>query len=345
MEIKNILKLKENAINDIFTILNENKIWGKILFISDEVVFRLYGARVREQLKSLDNAQVITELITDNTLSYAMTFTEKIISQDIDCIVGLGGGKVLDVSKYAAYISKRPFVSIPTTMASDGMASPIAVLMRQDGKPLSLTCDIPNIIIIDLNLIMNSPPALIKAGIGDTISNYLALMDWEFACENKKDTMNGYAFLLSQAALDALLNAKYTTVSPDFIRVLADSHVLSGIAMRFAGSSRPVSGSEHLFSHALDYYGEVNNLHGIQVALGTIAMAKLINVSYAEVLAYMHRFEVDLNPKRLGITRECFVLCMQKAPAMRKSRFTYLSTQDLSALRLEKIYAELVDEL
>ena len=115
MQPENILKIQENCIEHIYDILSEKEIRGKILFISDETVFRLYGARVREQLKSLPATQVITELITDNTLSYAMTFTEKIISQEIEYIVGLGGGKVLDVSKYAAYISKRPFISIPTT--------------------------------------------------------------------------------------------------------------------------------------------------------------------------------------------------------------------------------------
>jgi len=177
MQFNNVLKIKENAINEIYAILTENEIRGKILLISDEVVFGLYGERVREQLLSLENAKVITELISENTLSFAMTFTEKIISQEINCIVGLGGGKVLDVSKYAAYISKRPFISIPTTVANDGVASPVAVLMRQDNKPMSLTCTVPEIIIIDIDLIMNSPINLIKAGIGDTISNYMALID------------------------------------------------------------------------------------------------------------------------------------------------------------------------
>jgi len=345
MQPENILKIQENCIEHIFDILSEKEIRGKILFISDEIVFRLYGARVREQLKSLPATQVITELITDNTLSYAMTFTEKIISQEIEYIVGLGGGKVLDVSKYAAYISKRPFISIPTTMASDGLASPVAVLMRADGKPMSLTCAIPQVIIIDINLIMNSPVQLIKAGIGDTISNHMALIDWDIAVQNKKDEMNGFAYLLSRAALNALLNAKYNEISPEFIRVLADSHVLSGIAMSYAGSSRPVSGSEHLFSHALDYYCEVRNLHGIQVALGTIVMLKLIGSDYSEVLEYMRRFEVDLNPATLGISQDAFVRCMQEAPAMRRSRFTCLNTRNLNEPRLRDIYRELLNEL
>jgi len=345
MKLDNILKIKENCIDDICNILSPLNVSGKILFISDDTVFRLYGERVQTQLQQLEDTQLITELITDNTLSYAMTFTEKIISMDVDYIVGLGGGKVLDVSKYAAYISKRPFISIPTTVASDGVASTVAVLTRQDGKPLSLSCAMPTVIIVDVGVIMGSPLNLIKAGIGDTISNYMALIDWDHAYEHKKDDMNGFAYLMSQSALDALLKSRYDSISPDFIRVLADSHVLSGIAMSFAGSSRPVSGSEHLFSHALDYFGETPNLHGIQVALGTVAILKLIGRDYFEVLDYLRRFAVDINPARLGISSDAFVKCMQKAPRMRKNRFTCLNTEDLNDDRLKSLYNSLVDEL
>jgi len=305
----------------------------------------LFGEKVLGQLVALEGSQVITEIITNNTLSYAMSFAEKIISMEVDYIVGLGGGKVLDVSKYAAYISKRPFISIPTTVASDGVASPVAVLMGKDGKPMSLNCAMPTVIIIDVELIMGSPIGLIKAGIGDTISNYMALIDWEYACAKGKDEMNGFAYLMSQTALDALLKTKYTKISPDFIRVLADTHVLSGIAMSFAGSSRPVSGSEHLFSRALDYYCEVPNLHGIQVALGTVAILKFLGRDYAEVLDYLRVFEVDIHPGRLGISGEVFVKCMQMAPLTRKDRFTCLHDADLSDDRLFGLYEELLVEL
>lgn len=88
--------------------------------------------------------------------------------------------------------------------------------------------------------------------------------------------MNGYAYLMSKNSLDALLNTQYTSIYPEFIEALVNSLVVSGIAMDFAGSSRPVSGLEHLFSYALDYYSKTNNLHGIQTGLGTVAVLKLI---------------------------------------------------------------------
>lgn len=338
-----ILKIEKGAIYKLKEVLNDCVEGGKILYVSDPIVKNLYGDIVQSQIENWGD--VIQETVDNNTISYSMHLAEMVISKDIRQIVALGGGKVLDVCKYAAYISKRPMISIPTTLANDGIASPIAVLKREDNKPQSLGCSIPKFLLLDIDLILKSPIELIKAGIGDTISNYMALKDWMFAVERKKDTMNGYAYLMSQTAIDALMKTQFTSISSDFVRVLANSIVLSGIAMDFAKSSRPVSGSEHLFSHALDYYSPIHNLHGIQVALGTIAVLKLVREDYSTVLSYLKRFDVDINPIRLNIDEDIFTLCMQKATSMRNNRYTYLHEADLSDSNIKKIYNELLEEL
>ena len=127
--------------------------------------------------------------------------------------------------------------------------------------------------------------------------------------------------------------------------MLVNSLLLSGIAMDFAGSSRPVSGSEHLFSHALDYFAERKNLHGLQVALGTVAVLKLIDHPQDDVVNYLKRFKVDVNPEHMGIDEDTFVYCMQNATSMRKNRYTYLHEIDLSSQRLKCVYQQLVEEL
>lgn len=343
MKNNNILKIGSGVINDISSTLAKSGIKGKLLYVSDPVVDKLYGDVVKAQLK--DIGKVKEESVDYNTISYSMSVAERVIATDIDCIIGIGGGKVLDVCKYAAHISKKPFLSIPTTMANDGICSPIAVLKRQDNKPKSLGCQMPSMLLLDTELILNGPQALIKAGIGDTISNYSALIDWKFACDRNMDEMNGYAYMMSKNSLDALMKTQYNSIGPDFIEVLANSLVLSGVAMDFAGSSRPVSGSEHLFSHALDYYSKKQNLHGIQVALGTVAMLMLINEDYTDVINYLKRFEVDINPKNLEIDEETFVYCMQNAATMRTNRYTHLNEADLSTEKVKKVYKKLIEEV
>lgn len=339
----NYLKVGKGSINTISEVLLENKIEGKILYVSDSVVDRIYGEKVKSQIETFGKLKV--EYADYNTIEYAMDIAERVIATDVNCIVGLGGGRVLDVCKYASYISKCPYLAIPTTVSNDGIASPIAVLKRQDDKPKSLGAKIPSMILLDTEIVINGPIENIKAGIGDTISNYTALLDWDFAVSKGMDTMNRYAYIMSQNSLDALMKTQYDSICPEFIEVLVNSLILSGIAMDFAGSSRPVSGSEHLFSHALDYYSKKKNLHGLQVALGTVAVLKLIDEPHQHLIDYLQKFEVDVNPHSLEIDEETFVFCMQNAIKMRTSRYTYLNEVYLEDSRLREIYKQLIKEL
>ena len=340
---QNNLKIAKGAINSVKEFLLQNGISGKILYISDPVIDKLYGETVKKQIAEVGNVK--EEIVDYNTIEYAMNVAERVIATDVDCLVALGGGKVLDVAKYAAYITKKPLLSIPTAVANDGIASPVAVLKRKDEKPKSLGAASPTMLLVDLEIVSSGPVELIKAGIGDTISNYMALMDWEFAVSRNKDVMNGYAYIMSRTSLDGLMKTQYDKICPEFIEVLVNSLVISGIAMDFAGSSRPVSGSEHLFSHALDYYSKKKNLHGIQVALGTVAVLKVLDKDYSDLLTYLKRFDVDINPKSLEIDKDTFILCMKKATSMRKGRYTYLEEADLNDEKLSRIYDELVEEL
>lgn len=339
----NYLKIGRKTINLVGDTLRKNHISGKILYVADPFVDKLYGDVVKSQIESVGRLKA--ELVGQNTISYAMEIAERCIATDVDCIVGLGGGTTLDVCKYAAFVSKTPYLALPTTAANDGLVSPIAVLKRQDKLPKSLGAAMPTMVLIDTEVIAGGPIQNIKAGIGDTISNYMALKDWDFAVERGRDEMNTYAYLMSRSSLDALMKTSYDHICPEFIEVLVNSLVLSGIAMDFAGSSRPVSGSEHCFSHALDFYSERKNLHGLQVALGTIAMLKLIGEPYEDVLRYLRRFEVDVNPRTMGIDEATFIKCMQEASSMRKGRYTHLNEMDLSEDTLRSAYNELVDEL
>lgn len=339
MDNTEVLKIGPGFLSRVGETLSAGRVGGKLLYVSDPVVDGLYGREVRAQMK--DIGAVKEEYVESNTIAYAMSVAERVIATDINCIVAMGGGRVLDVCKYAAYISKIPLLSIATTAANDGLASPIAVLKRRDGKPKSLGCAAPSMLIVDTEVIQRGPIELIKAGIGDTLSNYTALLDWELAVERGRDSMNGYAYLMSRTSLDVLMKTQYGEVGPGLIEVLANSLVLSGIAMKFAGTSRPVSGSEHLFSHALDYFSDSRGLHGIQVALGAVATLLLIGRDPSPLMDYLGRFRVEIDPRSLGIDEAVFVYCMQHATEMRQNRYTHLDEADLSEENLRRVYRRL----
>ena len=339
-----ILKIEKNCWNHLDHYFSSTiHLGGKVLYVYDENIDQMFGHRIKPIIQKY--AILKEQLVQNNTIEDAMSIAGRIIATDIQYVVGLGGGKVLDICKYAAYISKTKFISIPTIVSNDGIASPIAVLKRQDGKPKSLGCQVPYAILVDLEVIMNSPAKYIKAGIGDTLSNYTALYDWKLAAKAHKEPIKDLAYLMSSTALDTLLNCRFSFVDYPFIKSLVESLILSGIAMDFAGTSRPCSGAEHLFSHALDYYGKQSNLHGFQVALGSIVMAKLQKREYNFLLTYLKNFSVDINPKTLNITKDDFILCMHQAKTLRPDKYTILDQVHLTDELLSSIYDELCEEL
>ena len=336
------LIVEPGSISNIKGALSQVEDLSRILFVTDPVVDGLYGGPVLAQLEQLGQVQKV--IVDYNTLTYAMDVAEKIIADTVTVLVAMGGGKVLDVAKYAAFITKTPLLSIPTTVSNDGIASPVAALKQKDNKPRSLSCAPPSILLMDPDVILKGPADLVKAGIGDTLSKFTALGDWKLACERGKDVMNGYAFMMAQTSLDVLLHTRHPNLCPEFVDDLAHSLVLSGISMEFAGCSRPVSGSEHLFSHALDFLGEVRNLHGLQVALGVVAVLHLRGEDPAPVLSILKRFEINVNPAHLNISKDLFVRAFRLAPQLR-NRYTCLNELELSDQILEALYHRLTEEL
>ena len=155
MGISKTLCVEPGCINSIVRTLQDNQVSGAILYVSDPTIDGLYGHIVRSQLENI--GPVESKYVDNSTITYAMQIAQHTIETNISCIIGLGGGKVLDVCKYAAYISKRPILSLPTTIANDGIASPIAVLKNADNRPMSLGCKVPTMLLLDTQIIQDSP--------------------------------------------------------------------------------------------------------------------------------------------------------------------------------------------
>ncbi|WP_423792126.1 iron-containing alcohol dehydrogenase [Methanocaldococcus indicus] len=200
---------------------------------------------------------------------------ESFKDKNYDSIIGIGGGKAIDYGKFLSYKLKVPFISVPTTASNDGISSPIVSI-----KQPSFMVEAPIAIIADINIIKNSPKRLIRAGIGDALSNITAVLDWKLAYKEGKEKYYSessaiFSWTIANELINYILKSKnLKNLVPKLVKAL----VGSGIAICIANSSRPASGSEHLFSHALDMLKEkydFDSLHGEQCGLGTIMMSYL----------------------------------------------------------------------
>ena len=257
---------------------------------------------------------------------------------NISLIIGLGGGTALDTAKYAAFVANVAYIAIPTTLSNDGVASPVSVLFAENGRKHSFTSKIPDGLLIDTDIVFDAPRLLMKAGVGDTISNYTALYDWKLGCEENSDRPNDFAYMLSETAFTSLLysEAKSLTTVPG-IQMLAQSLVLSGLAMQIAGNSRPCSGSEHLFCHAMDELFEHNIPHGILVALGSVVACRLQGRDHHILLDFLEAYDISVSPKTLNITEEEFIKAWMFAKEVRK-RYTILNKINLQPEIFRQMY-------
>lgn len=309
----------------------------RVMFILDKVVDELYGEKMLAFLTD-NSAFVKREFVKMGSLKEALLMAYYIVNKDFDVVVAMGGGKVLDVGKYAASMSKRRFVSIPTSISHDGVASPVAVLKCDGGNVKSLPCKIPEFIFMDLDIIKSAPSQLVKAGLGDLVSNITALRDWKKASENGKAEMDDFAYIISGTAVKAILKYKGMDLYDDgFLTQLAESIVLSGLAMNITGNSRPSSGAEHLMSHAIDALGKGVS-HGIQAAVGTILIEYLYGGDHIMIRDFLKSFGLPVNFEELGLTYEDYLTVMKTAKDTRKGRYTILDEISLDDDSLKQLY-------
>lgn len=314
----------------------------KVMIVTEPGLVNIIQKYLDEMQRDLPNSKL--HLIEQNSFDQAMELARTICAEGYQAIIGIGGGKVLDVAKYAGFVGKVPYICLPTTLSNDSLASPVAVLDIDDKLRKTLGCKIPTGIVVDINVIMNAPIDQLKSGIGDTISKYTALYDWKLDAAHRGERVDDFAYMISDMALTSLCyNEEKSLKSKEFIKTLTQSLVMGGLAMEIAGNSRPSSGSEHLFCHSLEEnYPEIRISHGMAVALGSVVGCILQGRNAIRLREILKAFELDINPMNWNITKEIFVDAWQKAPATRKDRHTILNEVSLDKEQLERIYSQLI---
>ncbi len=239
-------------------------------------------------------------------------------SADADLLVGVGGGSVIDVAKVAAFQLNKPFFSVPTAPSHDGISSSRASIKNGKSK-CSIKTRPPLAIVCDVGVIEKAPKKLIAAGYGDAISNYTAVLDWKLA-EESGEYYGDYAAALALLSAETIIkNVDKMVADKEFaVNLLLESLISSGIAMCIAGSSRPCSGAEHLFSHSLDEILEEPAAHGSQCGVGAIMMAKLHGKDFKLIKSVLSRLGAPTTAKELGIPEEKVVEALVKAREIRE---------------------------
>jgi len=332
------MKVKPDAVRELKENLElhfPDIVGKKILILTTEGLVQGLEKKVTVLLAQLGEYEVVR--VQSSSYDYAVSVAKKISMEGIRLIIGFGGGTALDTAKYASFVANIPYIAIPTALSNDGVCSPVSVLFSKGNRMHPFTSKTPDGLLVDTDIILESPRGLLEAGVGDIISNYTALYDWDLDCRYNHALPNDFAYMLSERALNALLYSNIKSFTDrDGIKMLAQSLVLSGLAMQIAGSSRPCSGSDHLFCRALDELFDHGLPHGIVVGIGTIGAAWLQKRDYRMLLDFLKEYGIDINPKRRGITEVMFVRAWLFARETGKDRYTILDNMEMMPRRMKE---------
>lgn len=310
---------------------------GHALVLSDSQCYDLAGKTVSVLLEQYG---LTVDFIAVKSMSAndVEALQNQIREYEPQVLFGVGGGTIIDSAKVSSASQKIPFISVPTTVSHDGIASPLASIKGAE-KPFSMLAQAPLAIIADTEVIAKAPWRFVVSGCGDVIAKYTSVKDWKLAHQERGEYYGGYAASL------ALMSAKLVTENAQLItpqndeglRVLLEALISCGVAMSIAGSSRPCSGSEHLFSHALDIISTKHAMHGEQCGVGSILAAYLHKGNWQRLQRTLKQLGAPTTAQQLGVDDTDALKALEMACKIRPERYTILHKLNPSSDVCEKV--------
>ncbi|NUR73963.1 MAG: iron-containing alcohol dehydrogenase family protein [Hamadaea sp.] len=272
---------------------------------------------------TLKNAQILH--VAGGTLESALELGAQLRNRSVDAVVGIGGGKTIDTTKYAASRYGLPMVTVATSLANDGIASPTATLDHDGARP-SYGVHIPLAVFIDLDFVESGSDSQTKAGIGDVICKISAVADWELSARETGEPIDGLAVAMARSSAEALINHPGSIADDDYLITLAEGLIMAGLSMAVAGTSRPASGGCHEIMHAMNILRPGHGSHGEQVGLGGLFCTYLRGDKprFAQMSAVLNRHGLPRLPADLGLSLDDFLEVVAYAPKTRPERYTIL---------------------
>ncbi len=309
---------------------------GKALVLSDSKCYEVAGKTVSGYLEEAGLAVDFLLVKTMNTKD-VRAIEDQIKKLKPQVLFGVGGGTIIDAAKVSSGSLSVPFVSVPTTVSHDGIASPLASIKGSD-KPYSILAQSPLAIVADTNVLAQEPWRFVISGCGDVIAKFTAVKDWKLAHLLNNEYYGEYAASLALMSAKLVIEngESITPGNDEGLRVLLEALISCGVAMSIAGSSRPCSGSEHLFSHALDMINSNHAMHGEQCGVGSILSAYLHRADWQQIKKTLQQIGAPTTANGLGVEGKDVVRALELAAKIRPERFTILHKLNLNFNSCEK---------
>ncbi|MDE2718349.1 MAG: iron-containing alcohol dehydrogenase [Chloroflexota bacterium] len=279
---------------------------------------------------------------------YLKQFTEG-LPNDIGLVVGIGGGLVLDVSKYVALTRQLPLVLIPTIVSTGAIIH--SVFAEWEGRNLGDTKNWPWIdpeyVLVDYDIVLSAPDHLNIAGVGDVLCGYSCICEWK----HREALGIGEAY---DESVTADMNALHARIVENFPKTLsADGTltpasvklIMNGIKDRDSNSvTHPdAPAGDHAFIVAAELANDRSWVHGELASLGTVIIAWHTEQSPETIIDRLDTCGVRWRPSDMGMSKDELAKALAECPGYMGDASRGRDLQ--SVLRLEPVVGERFERL
>ncbi|MFD1774236.1 iron-containing alcohol dehydrogenase family protein [Paenibacillus rhizophilus] len=293
------------------------------LIIGGNTALALTGKHL---LPSLDDAGVHYHVHTfegECTAAAIARYARLVRETGVDCVIGIGGGRVLDLAKAAAEDGGVPVISVPTIAATCAAWSALTIIYDEEGRyvaPRPLKAS-PLLVLADTVVLASAPARYLKAGIADTI------VKWHEAAPNaagRPDLSLSIGLSVSWLALDLLheqaveasREAGSGAITQAFTETVDAVIALAGLAGSVTqGKAR--AALAHSIHNSLTFLPAAHgSLHGEKVIFGLIVQFVLAGKSLPEIkelISFLCELSLPVTLEQLGIRGDISVLAAKVA--------------------------------
>jgi glycerol-1-phosphate dehydrogenase [NAD(P)+] len=266
--------------------------WRRVLIVDDPNTAEVAGDELSAALNAAGHTvtrhQFLerSDLLADQSALNAVR--NRLETDEPDGAIAVGSGVINDVTRYATFLERRPYIAFPTAASMDGYASNVAA-MQFDGLKLTFAAHAPRAIFADPAVLASAPKPMTIWGLGDLLGKATAHFDWRLArglfgehfCPEVEDVVARPMRRATQ------ITQALCAGDPVALGELIDGLILSGIAMSMFGNSRPASGCEHHASHFWDLLAfrgmRPHHPHGLQVGYATRFALRIQRAALARI--------------------------------------------------------------
>ena len=328
MELPRLIVVGEKNIGKIGNFLKSLNDAKKVSLISGSNVKKIVQKKIDESLAS-SNIKKSWYLSKINDAKSIKEIEKNVRKNKTNLLIGVGGGRSVDIAKMIAFNLGKPFVSIPTSASHDGIASPFVSVKGE--KPHSMVATAPLGVFVDVDVIKRAPKKLLASGCGDLIAKITAVHDWQLGYSKTGEYYGRYSAHLALMSAKILIenSSRFAKKGPD-VREIVEALISAGVASCIAGSSRPCSGAEHLFSHAVDKLEPGVGLHGEKCGIGAIMIAKLQGQDWKNIVKTLKAVGAPTTAKEIGLKSNILAKALTIAQSLRPERYTILNQVNMT---------------